>query len=66
MNYFYSYLKTLYFVLGTMGVVYLVGSMATSVFEIPLILVYLSLLFSVVGPVKMWIENNNLKMKNNT
>lgn len=57
MKYLYAYLGHLYYVLGTLGLIFLIGNSFASLDALPLYLVYLSLTAAFVGPIKLLIEN---------
>jgi nitric oxide reductase large subunit len=59
MKYLYAYLGHLYYILGTLGLIFLIGNSFASLDALPLYLIYLSLAVAFVGPIKLLIENNS-------
>jgi len=59
MKYLYAYLGTLYYALGCLGIVFLIGNSFVSLDAIPMYLIYLSLFVGIAGPIKLFIQSKN-------
>ena len=57
MRYLKAYIKTLYYTLGIMGIIYLVSTLFSNLELLPLMMVYVSVLVAFAGPIKIFIEN---------